>query len=503
MSTRQIRRASTSLILVALLMFTVAAIFVGCGSTGTGGNSGTGSIVNPTTPTGSVVLVPVLGSAKIYSVPPSVTQFRISGYDVNQNLVYSATVPKASPVTLRDVPTSVVTLRYELLSNANVAGSGNFAVQVVNEQTTTIDNPPFTLIVVGTNALLPAGQRYEITGADSGTVSGGVLNGHLVFDGNGNITSGQITRTNIFSTPNPTTVFNVTGGTYQVAANRNFSATLNTNQYALTMRGQVSRSPAGGAIYAAVYGSGNGDALSGLTTLQVNGSGFSAASLNGSFATNAFNVAFTSSDVGYSAGTLVFDGTGNVSGSLQGRGASAPWSGTYTVTPQGVVNATLTVNGGNAFSLQGAVGTDKVLTLAGATGNVNFDQYFLLASPVTLNAALVNVQPTMYTVGMRSLTGGLAGVASFNAGNNTVSGGSYDEYAARVSPVTTSNTPFQGGSFTVTAGGSLQGGNSASNNPLQLVGGVFTDSQAVFFGVLVGGNGDPLQFNQQLMILAE
>lgn len=501
MQTSRFRRIGSPLLLAIAALVTITLVFVGCGGSGSSSSGGsTTTNAAPQPPTfGSVTLVPSLATSKTNQVPTSVTQFRISGYDANKTLVYSATVPKASPVTLSNVPTTTVTLRYELLEGSTVAGSGNFAVEVQDGQTTTVNDPPFTIEVTGTTALLKAGQRYEITGADSGTVTGGVLNGYVVFDGAGNVTSGQLTRTNVFNVPNATTVFNITGGTYQIASNRNFTASLSTSQYPLTLKGQVSRSPAGGAIYSAIYGSGNGDALSGIAVVQIDGSGFSAASVSGPFATNAFNVAFSSPAVGYAAGTLEFDGAGHVTGALKG----AAWSGTYSVTSAGAVTANLTINGGSAFTLHGAVGTDSVLTLAGATGNANLDQYFMMASPVTLNAATVNVQPTMYTVGMRSLTGGIFGLATFNAGTNTVTGGSYDEYAARVAPVAMSTTNFLGGSFTVTAGGQLEGSRDSSTNPLQLVGGVFTQSQAVYFGVLVGGNGDPLQFNQQLMILAQ
>ena len=500
-------RLSRPFIMTAVLLTVVALIFVGCGGSST---SNTVPYNGAVTPTGSLVLVPTLAASKtapkaaskIDSVPGTVTQFHIIGYDANLAEVYSTTVAKASPITLTGVPTTVVSLRYELLAGTSLAGSGNFGVQIANGQTTTIYDPPFILIVVGSNSLLPAGQQYQVTGADSGTVTGGVLSGTLTFDGNGGVTSGTVTRTNIFSIPNPTTAFTVTGGTYQIGANRNFTATLTATPYNLTMRGQVSRSPAGGAIYASIYGSGGGDALSGVSVMQINGTGFSLSSINGSFATNAFDIAFSSPNVGFSAGTLTFDGAGNVTGSLQGTGSAATWSGTYTVSPAGVVSASLAVNGGTAFTMQGAVGADSVLALSGATANVNNDQYFMIASPVTTGNAVVNVQPTMYAVGMRSLTGGLAGVATFNAGGNTIVGGSYDEFSARVAPVTTSTTPFEGGSFSVTTGGQLQGSHQGAT-PLQLVGGVFTQSQAVYFGVLVGGTGDPLQFNQQLLILAQ
>lgn len=511
MRNNRVVRASRPLLVIAALLTIVTLIFVGCG--GSGGSSSIPFIGGTTSPTGDLVLVPTLAAAKTATktasasasmvVPSGVTHFHLIGYDLNRTEVYSTTVPKVSPVNLTGVPTTVASMRYELLQGGVVVGSGNFGLQIFDGQTTTINDPPFTLIVTGTNALLPAGQQYQVTGADSGTAGGGTLSGNVTFDGNGGVTAGTITRTNIFNVPNPTTAFNVTGGTYQISANRNFTATLNATPYNLTLRGQVSRSPAGGAIYAAIYGNSDLDALSGVAVLQLNGSGFSTSSLQGTFATNAFDVTFSSPSVGFSAGVLQFDGAGNVTGSLQGLGGADTWTGTYTVSPTGVVNASLAVGGGTAFALQGAVGTDSVLTLAGATGNANLDQYFLISSPVTLGqSSVVNVQPTMYAVGMRSLTGGIAGVASFNAGNNTITGGAYDEFSARTLSIVTTTTPFEGGSFSVTTGGQLQG-NRQGSLPLQLVGGVFTQSQAVYFGTLIGGTGDPLQFNQQLLILAQ
>lgn len=501
---------------VALLLFVFCGVLTGCG----GSDFQTTDSGTPVQPSGAAVATPtpaqvgkiqlnaVLGKKSVSPVPANVTQYRYTGFDVNGKQQYASTVDKAASVTLSNVPVSVVSLKYELLASGQVVGSGVFAVVVTAGQIFVVNDPPFDPVVVGSNKLVAASTPYTMTGADAGLVKGGVVNGTLQFDGNGGVTGGQIVRMNANVVPPVPETFNVSAGTYSISSSRNFTATLTTDRYPLTMSGQVSLKPAGGAIYSVVYGdNGSTDAMTAVVTLQVQSSGFGNASLSGAYASVGFEVSPFSANVGYNTGTLQFDGAGKVTGgtlTTAGGTALTVRAGSYAVAANGTVTATINFSGLGSVALSGAVGADSVLALAGVAPT-QVDHIFVMCSPKPSVVGVVNVQPVMESVGLRSISGVIRGQALFNAGNNTITGGQYDEFDAIVAPISTTHSTFQAGSFTVTQAGDISGSRGAvsGDQPFQLVGGVFTVSQSVFFGGMQRAQGSALSSDQYLMILAK
>ena len=357
---RRLLTSRTSLSVALALVLAGYGLILGCG--GGSQNSNFVTVGNPGAATGGLQLNVPLEAARqaatralnSYTVPASVTQFRLTFFDDNNATVMTTTVDKAAVVTVANIPLTVTSVLYELLNGTGaVVGTGRFRIVITANQVYVVDPPPFDPVVTGTAAMLST--NYYVAGCDTSTGIGGSISGNIAFDGNGNVVAGGQVLRIIANSPNPPIVetFNVTGGTYAVAANRDFTATLNTDQYPLAMSGRVTLQPAGGAVYASVYAQGgnvptnaraakNGffPPLSAFTTLQVASSGFSNASLSGTLMVAAFNPSALSDFKGYLTGSIVADGAGNwTGGSLTTvDGTVFPiQGGTYTVAADGKV----------------------------------------------------------------------------------------------------------------------------------------------------------------------
>jgi hypothetical protein len=223
------------------------------------------------------------------------------------------------------------------------SGSANFAFYVVSSNKLNfVEVDPGATNVLAGPAEKQANQAFSTSSLSAGGyvlslghapgLNRGVFDklGQLALDGNGNITSG------IQDEDTGNLLNNVTGGTYTVAANGRGTleetTDLGTRDFFIYM---VSPSK----MYVLEVRT---SAAVGTAEAQSPGSGFSVASLSGTYG-------FTGSEIGESqtgiSVKMVGDGAGNMSGagdlSVQGAQSAVILNGTATVAPNGRVTITL------------------------------------------------------------------------------------------------------------------------------------------------------------------
>jgi hypothetical protein len=445
-------------------------------------------------------------------VPNTVTAVRVTGFNsAGTQLLQTADLPLAAQILIEDVDPTVVILVVQFVQGTNVVGTFTQFVQLVANETFPINNPDFFDQLTGTNGL--AVGAYTITGA-SGAVGSGVISGNVTLDGNGNITGGQILKSNPFGTlagPPATylsTTYNITGGTYTIDAARNFHADMITDRLAdIDWDGRVTVTPAGDAIYTTFFGGDppTTDYMVGMAKLQKAQTGLSNASLNGPFKVSGSGVIGFTPNSGAQAGDLVFDGAGNLTGTVVGNSAT----GTYNVAANGDVTGTITIPGISDFSLSGTMAGDGsvMLTAVATPAQFGFQQFVFYAAPLPTETSSNDDLPNQIRyVGLRGGDGSL--LADMDITNVDLLGGVITNlqftklYADTFTPI----FPFPlvrevmgavvGGSFSVNADGTITG------NMLQinLTSGQFCPNRTVMHGIVDGRPNAASQFPTALMI---
>ncbi len=445
-------------------------------------------------------------------VPNTVTAIRVTGFNASgTQLLQTADLPLAAQILIEDVDPTIVILVVQLLQGTEVIGTFTQFVQLVANETFAIDDPDFFDQLTGTNGLTVG--SYRITGA-SGAVGGGVIDGNVTLDGNGNITGGQIVKTNPFATlVGPpatylTTTYNITGGTYTIDAARNFHADMITDRIAeIDWDGRVTVTPAGDAVYTSFIGANTPtfDYMVGMAKLQKAQTGLSNASLNGPFKVSGSGVVGFTANSGAEAADILFDGAGNLTGTVLGNSAT----GTYNVAANGDVTGTVNIPGVSDFSLTGTMAGDgSVMLTAVATPAVaGFQQFVFYAAPLpTATSSNDDLPNQIRFVGLRGGDGSL--LADMDITNVDLLGGVITNlqftklYADTFVPI----FPFPlvrevmgavvGGSFSVNADGTLTG----SMVQVNLTSGQFCPNRTVMHGIVDGRPNAASQFPTALMI---
>lgn len=468
----------------------------GSGTSGTTGSSGTtgtssGTTGGPTAQVGRLQLNLRQSGKEVKNraVPSSFTSVRITGYDINNAVVFTETRPVANSILQPDVPVNVVTAQLEFLNSAGVVvGKSNLPVTITSGGTFVIEDPSYDNVVVAVTGNFLNGT-YIVTGADSGTVKGGQLNGTLTFDGQGRVTNGTITRRDAIATSS-TTVFRVSAGTYAITADRTVDVTLTTDRYALKLHGRASLNTLGESVYSDIFGdNGTNDALSGFVYLQKQGLA-SASVSSGQYNITGMGVGFFGTPGIYN-GNLTMANGAITGGSLDGPTGSSftVQSGSYSVS-NGVLTGTAQLGGMGNLTFTGSVGSDNYISFNGLT-STSSDSLYFTGMPAQGLINLPNVPSTMSLVGMRTVQGGLDGSASISIGGGKLLGGAYTLYQAVTIPILPSSSTLTESSFVISDRGVVTGSSTASSDTpaVRLVRGFFSQDGSVYFGSLDSGQG--------------
>lgn len=396
--------------LAAILLLLVTAGFTGCDNkddfvvTTINNNNNV-----PVVTTGQVVINNTLLAR---ALPTTVTSLTYRGL-LNSSTVFESTnQPRQAQTTLNGVPLNIDTFVMELLVNGDVIGRFTDTNPTFVNGVYTINDPAW-VDVFSTKSAADLNGTYALHGADAVNffVKGATF-GTLTFDGAGGITAGSYTAQELTATP---FVFTVASGTYTVAANGDFSATLTTDQYTLNLTGRMTNDKSG--VWTVVSGNDGtlfGSREVGIAHLQpVPAAGsFSNSSLNGTYNTSLAYLAqdnFPPADdpPGAYLGTLVLQGDGNIGAStLTAIEANVPnigiTSGTYTVAANGNVTGQIVFN--NALGTQnftGQIGPDGTFSLGSFTGGAALtDQFFATASKAPVDFTQANASTDFFVAAL-------------------------------------------------------------------------------------------------------
>ena len=468
------------------------------GSPVSGGNGANQAGAN----TGNVQLKLVLNKQLERSVVAGTTSIRLTGFDAKNVQVLTQTLPISTVVNLNNVPVTVVTLKVEYLNaGGTVVGESTLPVTITTGGIFIINDPNYDPVVLNVTTNFLSGT-FTVTGADSGTVKGGILNGALTFDGQGRVTGGAITRKDA-TAQNSTTAFNVTGGTYTIAGDRNVDVSLTTDKFPLKVHGRASLDTLGESVYADMWGdNGSTDALSGFVYLQkqgVTGAGVTP----GLYNLSGLSVGLFGTP-GYYNGNITLAANGNITGgSFDGPtgSSSAVQGGTFTVTGT-AISGSMQIAGAGTLTFTGSVGSDHYIAFNGVS-STSSDSLFFAGIPDQGSVSLPNVPSTMTLLGMRTVNGGLDGSSSISIGAGTLLGGGYTLYPATTVPIIPSSSALAQSTFTVGNNGVITGNSGASaSQPVRLVRGFFSQTGSVYFGSLDGGQS-ALAGGQGFAVLAK
>ena len=364
-----------------------ACILLSVGLAGVGCGSGSNSYVATQTNNGTVApqlgpgpgpAIPNQGLGNVLvnfllarAVPSNVTSLEITGLSAENFVLFTATSARQSQVSLVNVPTSVTTLQIDLLANGALIGRGSIPVSIVAGQTITVNDPNFQDI---SGPPLALAGTYAISGAEPTASAPGFVRGQLTMAADGTVSAGTLTRTDAGGGSN--TVFNVSGGSITMSADRRFSGTLTATPFNLTLNGQGSLS---GPLLTTATGGTGATGVAMMLHLQKSVTNIGLSSLNGTYTFAAAHVGTTRT--GFSNGEVVLNGAGGVtSGSLSHveLGNLTITGGSYTAAADGTVALTLSLSDGNTLTLNGSIGANGILALSGsgATG----EHAFLMAT---------------------------------------------------------------------------------------------------------------------------
>ena len=137
-------------------------------SSGVAGPDHVSTTIPDESPTGRIEV----RQALLRSVPVDVTQQRFTGLSSVDTVLYGpVSRDKAATVVLEDVPVGVTRLQIEYLVSGQVVGLGSVAVQVTENQTTVVVDPPFldltealeSLTIDPANSSIAAGTSQHFT----------------------------------------------------------------------------------------------------------------------------------------------------------------------------------------------------------------------------------------------------------------------------------------------------------------------------------------------------
>ncbi|MEW6279860.1 MAG: hypothetical protein AB1758_14625 [Candidatus Eremiobacterota bacterium] len=489
-------------VLSAFSLVILAFVVIACSESGTvpTGQAGAGGAAGAV---GNVQLNLAINPNR--AIPASFDTAVVTGLDAANQVVFTSSLQVVSPLVIAQVPTNVVAIQVDFYSQGTLVGRTTLGVTITANQTFIIDDPAYDDVVTGTPQLVAG--TYLLTGADSGTVVGGLLNGTVTLDGSGNVTGGTITRRDATAIPPVNTVFNLTGGTFSIGADRNLQATLITNSYQLVVKGRASTSSSAPAIYGVIYGhDGSTTALSGYVALQRSPVNVNAGTLRGTYGVAGISVGFFGNP-GYYDGSLTFDGAGSITGgslTLPTGGTQAVSAGNYAVGADGSLTGTLNVAGLGAVPLQGSVSLDGTFAANGLASTSN-DFLFLAGMPPPGKPCTNPNMPSSITLtGMRTVTGGYQGTCTANIGAGKMLSGNFDTFAATAVPILVTNAPTGESTFTVdqnciATGTSVPTGGQPA---VRLVKGYFSQDGSLYFGSLDAGAG-PLQGGHAFGVLVK
>lgn len=125
--------------IIFIILAVLGLLVSGCGGSGGDSFSAQAPATNSVGPQGTVRIQSVLARA----VPSSVTDFRISGFDLNGNLLFGPVVrAKAATIELT-MSTAVTRIQIEYLVGSNAVGLTSQTVVIQTDQVALISDPPF------------------------------------------------------------------------------------------------------------------------------------------------------------------------------------------------------------------------------------------------------------------------------------------------------------------------------------------------------------------------
>lgn len=471
------------------------------GGSGTTGGTTTGG-GGPVAQNGNVQMNLRVNASR--GVPSSFTNLAITGLDANNQPVFQANSQVQATILIPNVPVNVVNLGLKYYNAAGTeVGTSTLPIALQPGATVIIDDPSYDNVTLNVTADFLSGT-YLVSGADSGTVRGGLLSGQVTFDGQGRVTGGTITRRDASSPNGPATVFTVTGGTYSLAADRAVTARLTTDRYPLNLQGRGSLNTNGQSVYGELYGdNGSNDALSGFAYLQKQN--VSAQVKAGKYRLSGLSVAMFGTPGTYN-GELDFAGNGTVTGgTFTGPTGSAVSvsNGTWAVSASGALTGALNFTQLGVVNMTGSVGSDNYLSFSGVSSSTSDFLYFA-GMPDPGQVTFPNVPGAMGLAGMRMVTGGLAGSANLSIGAGQILGGSFTEQTATSVPIRpNSGNTLPTSTFTISPNGVVTGAGEGTVGSVRLTRGLFSPDGSIFIGSLEATGVGALAGGQTFAVLAK